>query len=271
MILAAVCLLAAPALSAPNWDGKGDRAGMMDCSPMDRGMDGCIMVGGGWGWFPLGDDLTEEEMQTMTLAELREMKEDRMNQLRNMTAEELAELKEQKRAEMENMTLGELRDSRLERSGGDRPFIGCGPCLLVTDLTVEDLEGMTLAEIKAMKEEKVAEMENMTLAEINELCELRKAEMENMTLAELREEMEVCKILCIGGFGKDGMMCPGGFGKDSMMCPGGFGKDSMMGPGGFGRDGMMGPGGFEDSRSGDWGEKEGRGEWKDKKMAESQL
>jgi uncharacterized protein YqfB (UPF0267 family) len=241
MILAAVCLLAAPALSAPYSGGKGDRTGMMNCGPMDRGMERSNMVGGHWGWFPLGDDLTEEEMETMTLAELREIREERMNQLRNMTAEEMAELKEQKRAEMENMTLGELRDSRRERSDRDRPFIGCGPCLLVTDLTVEDLEGMTLAEIEALKEEKVAEMENMTLAEINELCELRKAEMENMTLAELREEMEVCKTLGLGGVGKDR---------------------------------MMGPRGFEDGqfrKSADWGEKQGRGEWRDKKMAESQL
>jgi hypothetical protein len=47
-----------------------------------------------------------------------------------------------------------------------------------------------------------------------------------------------------------------------------------LGLGGVGKDRMMGPRGFEDGqfrKSADWGEKQGRGEWRYKKMPESQL
>jgi len=181
MTLAVVCLLAVPALSAPNWGGKGDRAGMMGCGPMDRGMDRGYMVGGFWGGFPLGEDLTAEEMENMTLAELREMREE-------------------KKAEMENKTMRELRETRRERPDGDRPFLGLNICLLLTDLTAEDLEGMTEEEIEALREEKIAVLDNMTLAEIEALKEEKRAEMEDMTLAELREQREVCALMgAVGG------------------------------------------------------------------------
>lgn len=183
MTLAVVCLLAVPALSAPNWGGKGDRAGMMGCGPMDRGIDRGYMVGGFWGGFPLGEDLTAEEMENMTLAELREMREE-------------------KRAEMENKTMRELRETRRERSDRDRPFLGFNICLLFTDLTAEDLEGMTEEEIGALREEKIAELDKMTLAEIEALKEEKMAEMEDMTLAMLREQREVCALMgAVGGPG----------------------------------------------------------------------
>jgi len=183
--LAVVCLLAVPALSMPYSGGKADRTGSMNNSQMDQ----CQMGRGCGGAFLLMNDLTEEEMQSMTLAELKELRQQKMNEFRNMTAEEIEALKEEKRAEMENMTLAELKEQRQERS--DRPFLGGGACLLITDLTAEDLEGMTLAEIE-------------------ELNEQRKAEMENMTLAELKEQMEVCRTLGLGGLGKDRMGGPHG-------------------------------------------------------------
>jgi len=202
--LAVVCLLAVPALSMPYSGGKADRTGSMNNSQMDQ----CQMGRGCGGAFLLMNDLTEEEMQSMTLAELKELRQQKMNEFRNMTAEEIEALKEEKRAEMENMTLAELKEQRQERS--DRPFLGGGACLLITDLTAEDLEGMTLAEIEALKQEKIDELNNMTLAEIEELNEQRKAEMENMTLAELKEQMEVCRTLGLGGLGKDRMGGPHG-------------------------------------------------------------
>jgi len=221
--LAIACLLAVPAFSMPWTDGAehGDRFDQLNLTEeemenmtlaelrelrQESNRDQCPMNDGrmnrGFGGaFLLMDDLTEEEMQSMTLAELNELRQQKMDELRNMTAEEIEALREEKRAEMENMTLAELKELKQDRF--DRPFIGGGACLLINDLTVEDLEGMTLAEIEAMKQEKVDELNNMTLAEIETLQEEKMAEMENMTLAELREQMEVCRTL---GLGKDHMM-----------------------------------------------------------------
>ena len=214
MTLAVVCLLAAPALSAPNWGEKGDRAGMMNYGPMDRGMDRGYMVGGFFGSFPLGEDLTAEEMENMTLAELREMREEKRAEMENMTLAELREMREEKWAEMENKTMRELRETRRERSDGDRAFPGLNICLLLTDLTAEDLEGMTEEEIKALRDEKIAVLDKMTLAEIEALKEEKRAEMEDMTLAELREQREVCALMgAVGGPG----LCGWGETRDRSM------------------------------------------------------
>jgi predicted DNA-binding protein (UPF0251 family) len=225
--LAVACLLAVPAFSmpwnnGPGYDGRFDQLNLteeelenttlaelrelrqesnQDQCPMNNGqMNQCPMDNGqmnlkngpmGRGYanaFLLMDDLTEEEIQGMTLAELNDLKQQKMDELGNMTTEEIEALREEKRAEMENMTIAELRDQRQDRF--DRPFIRRGACLLATDLTVEELEGMTLAEIEALKEEKMAEMENMTIA-------------------ELKEQMEVCSLL---GLAKGPMMGPQGQG-----------------------------------------------------------
>ena len=196
MTLAVVCLLAVPAMSAPHWGGKGDRSGIMSYGPMDRGMDRSYMVVGFWGGFPLGEDLTAEEMENLTLAELRGMREE-------------------KKAEMEDKTMRELRETRRERSDGDRAFLGLNICLLLTDLTAEDLEGMTEEEIEALREEKIAELDKMTLAEIEALKEEKRAEMEDMTLAELREQREVCALM--GGAGGPGLCGWDKIGDRSMM------------------------------------------------------
>jgi uncharacterized protein YqfB (UPF0267 family) len=181
--------------------------GQMDQCPMDNDQmkQGPMNARGCGGAFLLMDDLTEEEMQSMTLAELNELRQQKMDEFRNMTAEEIEALREEKRAEMENMTLAELKEQKQGKFY--RPFIGGGACLLVTDLTAEELEGMTLAEIEALKQEKMDELANMTLAEIEVLKEEKMAEMENMTLAELKEQMEVCRTL---GLGEDHMGGPQG-------------------------------------------------------------
>jgi hypothetical protein len=245
--LAVACLLAVPAFSMPwtNGAGNGGRfdqlnlteeemnnmtlaelrelrqeSNMDQCPMKDGQMNQCPMDKGPMGWghggaFLLMDDLTEEEMQSMTLAELNELRQQKMDEFRNMTTEEIEALREEKRAEMENMTIAELKEQKHEKQGKfDRPFIGGGACLLVTDLTAEDLEGMTLAEIEALKQEKIDELNNMTIAEIEALKEEKRAEMDNMTIAELKEQMEVCSLLGLGGFGKDHRMgaqgCQGG-------------------------------------------------------------
>ena len=170
--------------------------GRMNNGPMGRGFGDCLL---------LMTDLTPEEMESMTLGELQDLREQKMDELRNMTAEEIEALREEKRAEMDNMTIAELREMR--GSGFDRPFIGGGACLLATDLTAEELNGMTLAQIEDLRQEKVDELNNMTIAEIEALREENRAQMENMTVAELRERMEVCETL---GLGHNCMGCPQG-------------------------------------------------------------
>jgi len=166
--LAAVCLLVAPAFSMPCPDGRGNKDG----------------YGDPWA------DLTDEEMESMTLADLREMREDQKDQ-RPMNDGQMNK-RPMNKGPMDNGQMG-------EHSGGM-----CG--LFLMDLSAEDLEDMTLAEIKELREEKIAELESMTLAEIEVLREERreekKAEMENMTLAEIKEMREdrnrpVGKVNCV--------------------------------------------------------------------------
>ncbi|HPE62822.1 MAG TPA: hypothetical protein PLQ49_01790 [Methanothrix sp.] len=161
--------------------------GRMNNAPMGRGFGDCLL---------LMTDLTPEEMDSMTLGELEDLREQKMDELSNMTAEEIEALREEKRAEMDNMTIAELREQI--QNGFDRPFIGGGACLLATDLTVEELEGMTLAQIEDLRQEKIDQLNNMTISEIEEMNEQKRAEMDNMTIAELRERMEVCEILDLG-------------------------------------------------------------------------
>ena len=103
--------------------------------------------------------------------------------------------------EMANMTVGELKEmaeeAKAEAPNGTRFMGEIG--LLVTDLTVEDVEGMTPAEIEEMKVGLAEELDGMTLAEIEDLKEERRAEMENMTLAELNDQREVMSLLGLGG------------------------------------------------------------------------
>lgn len=83
LTLAAISLLVVPALS-------------------NRGIAG-IHHGG---WMPLVDDLTEEELGSMTLAEIKDLKDQKMQELQNMTPAEIRKLREQKceqaRQELEN-------------------------------------------------------------------------------------------------------------------------------------------------------------------------
>jgi len=195
LTLAAISLLVVPALS-------------------DRGIAG-IHHGG---WMLLVDDLTEEELGSMTLAEIKDLKDQKMQELQNMTPAEIRELREQKceqaRQELENMTISELRDMRQNRAFKCRNGWGFGPAfefgfcdrqsgcqrggfaghqagmwmLLVDEATRENLQNMTLDEIEELKQQKMAELEDMTLAEIKELRAQKIQELESMTLAELKEQ-----------------------------------------------------------------------------------
>lgn len=206
LALAAICLLAvlaAPALS----------------NPWDRGAAG-IHHGG---WMLLADDVTEEDLNNMTLGEIKDLKEQKMQELQNMTPAEIQDLREQKRQELENMTLSEIQDIRQNRAhrgqdmvghgmagyfGGFGPAAGPEFCygragcrmggfaglhggmwmLLVDDATRDNLQNMTLSEIDDLRQQKIEELESMTLAEIQDLREQKMQEMQNMTLAELKEQ-----------------------------------------------------------------------------------
>jgi len=214
--LALVCLLVAPAFAMPS----------------ERGAWNCH-----YGGMFLLSDLTEEEMENMTLAELEELRQVKMEEMENMTLAELGVLRQAKmdarQEERENMTLGELRENcpakgngKAQLAGGSCPMSGCadnkamfggqnmcggqdmrdghsmggqnvcggfghgmgigvgGPGLfLLMDLTEEEVEDMTLAELEELKEEKMEEMEDMTLAELKAL---REEKMENMTIGEMK-------------------------------------------------------------------------------------
>lgn len=203
LALAAICLLSNPSLSN-HWDR--DVAG----SPHS-------------GWLLLADDITTEELDNMTLSEIKALKQQEMKDIQNMTLSEIRDLREQKKQELENMTLAEIQEKkqdgvpRGQNRGGHRMagyFGGIGPdtipelgdgrvgcpmggfaglhggiwMLLVEDATRDDLENMTLAQIDELRQQKMQELENMTLSEIRDLKEQKMQEFKNMTLAEIKEQ-----------------------------------------------------------------------------------
>ena len=174
--LAAVCLSAAPALCMPMDDGPG-RQGQ------------CIM-------FAPTNNLTAEEMGNMTLGELKEMR----LQARNNTTACLA-------AETGRgcSQLGRNGNASLGRNG--KGMRGASPVmLLIDDLTVEDLGNMTVNQINALSDKKMAELDNMTLAEIKLLQDKKVQERNNLTLNQLKEEKknmrQMARILEGLGFGR---------------------------------------------------------------------
>jgi len=216
--LAAVCLLAAPALSMP-----------MDKAPCQQGHDGM---------FAPMNNLTAEELANMTLGELKELRHQAWNNTTACPAKEPGRdcsqwgrnaneslgMKAKGMGEM-GMGMGDNRkrdgqkDGMSERMGGAMCGQGdkCGGCdkasmgmrgaspfmLLIDDLTVEDLGNMTVNQIKDLSEKKMQEMENMTLNQIKQLQDKKAAEKDNLTLNQLKEEnqnmREMAKILQVLG------------------------------------------------------------------------
>jgi hypothetical protein len=203
--LAAVCLLAAPAL----------------CMPMNN--------------------LTAEEMGNMTLGELKEMQHQAWNNTTACQAKEPGKNCSQwgrnpnESLGMKGKGMGEIgmgmggnqmrdgpKDGMSGRMGGamcgqddkgarsDKASMGmrgASPImLLVDDLTVDDLDNMTINQIKALSEKKMAELENMTLNEVKQLQDKKSAERDNMTLNQLRVEnqnmREIARILDGVGIGR---------------------------------------------------------------------
>ncbi len=212
--LAAVCLLAAPALSMP-----------MDNGPGRQGHDGM---------FAPMNNLTAEELANMTLGELKEMQHQAWNNTtacqakepgRNCSqwgrnANESLGMKGKGMGEMgmgmdDNQMRNGPKDGMSKRMGGAMCGQGdkCAGCdkasmgmrgaspimLLIADLTVDDLGNMTINQIKDLSEKKMQELENMTLNQIKLLQDKKTAERDNLTLNQLKEEnknmREMAKIL----------------------------------------------------------------------------
>jgi hypothetical protein len=200
--LAAVCLLAVPALSMP--------------------MDNCPGRQGHGGMFAPMNNLTAEEMGNMTLGELKEMRHQAWNNTTACSAKEAGRncsqwgrnaneslgMKGKGMGEM-GMGMGDnkMRDGPMDGMSGrmgamhgqddksgrcDKASMGmrgASPImLLIDDLTVEDLGNMTVNQIKDLSEKKMQELDNMTLAEVKLLQDKKVQERDNMTLNQLKEE-----------------------------------------------------------------------------------
>ena len=65
-----------------------------------------------FGLFPLMllNDLSHEKLNNMTLTEIRDLKQKKMQELNNMTLAEIKDLRQKKMQALNNMTLGELRE-----------------------------------------------------------------------------------------------------------------------------------------------------------------
>jgi hypothetical protein len=110
----------------------------------------------------------------------------------------------------------------------DASFQRDGPCgfgdfggpqnwmLLVDDATRENLENMTLNQIKELRDEKTAQINNMTLAQIDELSKKQMEKLNNMTLAQIKEMKMGFKEMCPGMMGH-GMMNHGMMGGQGEM------------------------------------------------------
>ena len=197
--LAAVCLLAVPALSMPLGDGSG-RAGHV-------------------AMFDLKNNLTPEELDNMTLGELREMKMEAMNQSQFCQAGDrncsqyCRGTKGQMGGNGPNgqMMGGNGPKGQMDGNGPNGQMMGrdsfqSGRCqgvgsddgmgrmrgnpatLLMDDMDLEDLSNMTVAQVRDLIQTKMQELDNMTLSQIKQLELERMQKRENMTLSELREE-----------------------------------------------------------------------------------
>jgi len=196
--LAAVCLLAVPALSMP--------------------MDNCPGRMGHGGMFAPMNNLTAEEMGNMTLGELKEMQRQSWN---NTTACQAKEPGQNCSQWGDN----QKRDGPMnEKSGRMGAFSGkddksclCDKApqgmaraspilLLIDDLTVADLGNMTVNQIKDLSQKKMQELDNMTLAEVKQLQEKKVQERNNLTLNQLKEEnknmRQMARIFGRAGLGR---------------------------------------------------------------------
>ena len=205
--LAAVCFLAAPALSMPMGDGSG------------RPGHGAM--------FDMKNNLTPEELDNMTLGELKEMQRESMNQsqcaggdkncsqdCRGPEARMMGKDGQNGQMMRGDGSNGRMRgrDGQAGRcqgschdDGANRNMFGGNQAfLLMDDLKAEDISNMTVGQVRDMIQTKMQELDNMTLSQIKQLKLEKMQRMENMTLSELKQEnmerQEMAGILGLAAF-----------------------------------------------------------------------
>ena len=205
--LAAVCLLAAPALSMPMGDGSG-------------------RLGHG-AMFELKNNLTPEELDNMTLGELKEMQRESMNQSQCAGGDKNCS-QDCRGPEARMMGRDGQAGQMMKGDGPNGRMMGrdgqAGQCqgschddganrnmlpgnqafLLMDDLKAEDISNMTVGQVRDMIQTKMQELDNMTLSQIKQLKLEKIQRMENMTLSELKQEnlerQEMAGILGLAAF-----------------------------------------------------------------------
>jgi hypothetical protein len=182
--MAAVCLLVAPAFSVPSDKGAAK----------DR-QDGKLCMMG---------NVTPEQMGNMTLGELQEMRQQAWNNSTVCPAGKAGQNCSQKGDRMMGRD-GRMRDDAGKNgafsgrdSGESRHGMGNGPMgngpmgnglsllMQMDNLTVDELNNMTINQIKELQQKKMQELGNMTLNQINELRQKQMQAQNNMTLNELK-------------------------------------------------------------------------------------
>jgi hypothetical protein len=130
MALAIVCLSLPPTLAAPS--DMGNRDGGNNASFQKGGF------GGQNDWTLLVDDATIENFDNMTLRQIKDLREAKMNVLSNMTAAQTQELNQNHMDKLNNMTISQIRKMNMEMMGlemvvdspmenGNRPQAPMGP------------------------------------------------------------------------------------------------------------------------------------------------
>jgi hypothetical protein len=199
--MAVVCLLMAPAFSAP-W-GNG-------AAGVNQNGKVCSMA-----------NITPEQMGNMTLGELREMRMPTWGNSTNCTAGKAG----QNCSQMGNHTMayGKMRGNdgkneayRGQDFGGSRsdgPNYGPDAHgfmlpMPMDNLTVDELNNMTLNQIKDLQQKKMQELGNMTLNQIREMNQKAIQAQNNMTLNELmaKGNMPGMGMPGMGGFMDEGRL-----------------------------------------------------------------
>ena len=165
----------------------------------------------------LANNLTDEEMNNMTIGELREIRQRTMD---NATCQ----FKEQRQNHSVDGNPGMdrsgcMRNNADRRDNSDTRGVFRGNTrnghngqgslifLLMDDLKVDKLNNMTLNQIEDLKQQRMEELKNLTLNQIKELQENKIQEQNNMTLSELRaKNQESHQISMIMGLGNPGRM-----------------------------------------------------------------
>ena len=192
---------------------------------------GCADDGSHYGMHFMLDNVTSEQLNNMTLAEIKELRQKQMEKMDNMTLAQIKELRKDK-----NETQYQGNDTRChapmgqdakacgrDRMGGRDHGQGMQPAgerdhfganaghnnkmqdgqmmphmmgfdtfMMMDNLSQEELNNMTIAEIRDLKQKKMQEMENMTLGQIKELQQKKMQErmdkLNNTTLGDLMKQ-----------------------------------------------------------------------------------